>query len=110
MNIIKNTLREDERFGLSSVVWSKKSGAGGSGLEHCWQTREEQSLIQTSWKSKRRRQTLLLVAQYYSKDVRGICDDSTLIVNVYCAPMEQVLPHRCLEGHQKNTDVAGPYY
>lgn len=38
-------------FEVSSEGWSRTSGAG---LEDCWQTGEEQSLIRTSWKGERR--------------------------------------------------------
>lgn len=33
---------------VSSGGWSRTSGAGGSGLEDCWKTGEERSLIRTS--------------------------------------------------------------
>lgn len=46
---------DSEESMVSSGGWSRTSGAGGSGLEDCWQTGEELSLIHTSWNRARRR-------------------------------------------------------
>lgn len=64
---------------VSSGGWSRKSGAGGSGLGDCWRTGEERSLIRTS-----------------------------LSVGLNCVPREQVHPHPRLEGHRRNMDEVGP--
>lgn len=72
-NVVKDTHRL-----VSSEGWSRKSGAGGSGLEDWWRTGGELSLIHTS-----------------------LCDGVSFV------PMEQARLRRWLEGHRRNMDEAG---
>lgn len=77
--VLEGNVVEDTHRVVSSEGWSRKSGAGGSGLEDCWRTGGEPSLIHTS-----------------------------LSVDVSFVPMEQVRLRHWLEGHQRNMDEARP--